>query len=274
MKSNHSNGSFMQIKLAAVSKIQVAILSLGLMLFVSTAIAETPDADKHTGWNGTAGFGPIVFPKYTGGKSNRVWPVPLLSINYDETFYVEIQRIGVYILASDDKKIGLGIAAEPRFGFSGGDGARIAGMATRRDSIEAGLTFDWDFDVIAFSVAYFGDVNRTSRGSSMRASVYKQLLKNDRWDFGVLLGYDRMNAKVSNYYFGVTPSEATPSRPFYSPGAAGNVSLGLSGTYNFNKRNAIMFGVNSTRLGKSAADSPIVEVRRANVYYLGYGWTL
>lgn len=264
----------MRFPVDALSKSRLAIFCLSLFLFAGAAAADAPEADKHGGWNGTAGFGPVVFPKYTGGKGHRVWPVPLLSINYDETFYVEIQRIGVYILASDDKKIGLGIAAEPRFGYSGGDGARVNGMATRRDSIEAGLTFDWDFDVIAFSVAWFGDVNRTSRGSSVRASVYKPLLKNDRWDFGVVLGYDRMNAKVTHYYFGVAPSEVNPTRPFYNPTATGNYSIGLSGTHNFDKRNAIMFGVFSTRLGTSAASSPIVEARQANMIYLGYGWTL
>jgi outer membrane protein len=237
--------------------------------------AETANAgERHEGWNGTAGFGPIVFPKYTGGKGSRVWPIPLLSIDYDETFYVEIQRVGVYVLASDDKKIGLGLAAEPRFGFSGGDGSRVTGMATRRDSLEAGLTFDWDFDVVAFSVAWFNDVNRTSRGRSARASVYKPVVKDEHWDMGVLLGYDRMDKKISNCFFGVTPNEATTARPMYQATASGNGSLGFSGTYKLDKKNALMFGANITRLGGSAAASPIVETRRATMVYLGYGWSL
>ncbi len=236
--------------------------------------AESPIAEKHGGWAGTAGFGPIIFPKYSGGNGNRVWPIPLLSINYDETFYVEIERIGVYVLASDDKKIGLGLAVEPRFGFSGSDGTRLTGMATRRDSLEGGLTFDWDFDVVAFSIAYFGDLNRTSRGRSVRGTIYKPVLKNDRWDAGIVLGFDRMNAKVVNYFFGVPVAESTVARPLYGTGAATNVSVGISGTFNLDKRHALMFGANLSRLGANAAMSPIIETRRATTYYVGYGWNL
>ena len=256
-----------------------ALLSRSAFVLISlnasfAAIAEPAAAEAKDGWNGTAGAGPIVFPKYVGGKSTQVWPIPLLSINYAETFYVELERVGVYVLASDDKKIGLGFAVEPRFGFSAKDGARLLGMATRRDSLEGGPTFDWDFDVVAVSVAWFGDLNRSSHGNSLRASIYKPLLKNEHWDFGALLAFDRMNGKLANYYFGVRPSEATALRPGYQPGAGTSTSIGLSGTYNLDKRHALMFGANLARLARGAANSPIAETNRAAMYYIGYGWNL
>ena len=226
------------------------------------------------GWSGTAALGPIVLPKYVGGKGTQIWPIPILSINYNETFYVELERVGVYILASDDKKIGLGLAVEPRFGFSAKDGPRLQGMASRRDSLEGGPTFDWDFDVIAFSVAYFGDLNRSSRSRSMRASIFKPLLKDDRWDVGALLMFDAMNSRLANYYFGVRAAEATLLRPAYAPGKGTSASVGLSGTYKLNKVHALMFGAMLTRLPGGAAASPITETRHAATWYLGYGWSL
>ncbi len=271
------------------SRFALAGLLISALCGQYASAQTTADPDRHEGWNGTAGFGPIVFPKYTGGKGARVWPIPLLSIDYNETFYVEIQRVGVYVLASDDKKIGLGLAVEPRFGFSAGDDPRLTGMATRRDSLEGGLTFDWDFDVVAFSLAYFQDMNHTSRGSSARASIYKPLVKNERWDFGALLAFDHLSSKVANYYFGVRPNEeliqAVPNSPDASPlpgyprrayqaPAATNTTIGISGTYNLNKKNAILFGVTSTYLGSGVARSSITDIRWANTYYLGYGWRL
>ncbi len=265
----------------------LSFLLLSFLLAGAAQAQTAADPDRHEGWNGTAGFGPIVFPKYTGGKGEQVWPVPLLSIDYNETFYVEIQRMGVYFLGSDDKTIGLGVAVEPRFGFGPTDGARLAGMATRRDSLEGGLTFDVDYKWIAYSLGYFHDVNNTSRGGSARASVFLQLVKNERWDYGVLLAADRLSSKVANYYFGVPPGEAQVIAVSNSPGsgapflrsafqapAAINTSLGISGTYNLDKKNAIMFGVIGTYLDGRLANSPIVEKRWANTYYLGYGWRL
>ena len=247
-------------------------LTLVTLIFNSQACAETEATA--TGWKGTAGIGPISFPKYVGGKQAQTWLIPVLSINYNETFYVEFQRVGVYLLASDDKKIGLGFAVEPRFGFTAADGILLRGMATRRTSIEGGPTFDWDFDVVAISLAWFGDLNRTNRGQSGRATAYAPILKNESWDVGVLLSAERTSARVSNYFFGVPANEVTALRPQYRPGAGTNLALGLSGTYRFDKRNTLLFGMVASRLGHEAAKSPIAETRRADQLYLGYGWTL
>ena len=254
----------------SIVKIQVAILALVYASFWASQAKAEPQA----GWSGTATLGPVVFPKYVGGKGTEVWPLPILSINYDETFYVEIQRVGVYLLASDDNKIGLGLAVEPRFGFSAKDGRLLRGMSKRRDSIEGGPTFDLDFDVIAFSVAYFGDLNRSSRGSSIRASLYKPLVKDDRWEAGALLAFDAMNSRLANYFFGVRPTEATALRPAYQPGKGISTSVGLNGTYKLDKQHTLMFGAIATRLPRAVAASPIVETRQATTFYVSYGWRL
>ena len=252
-------------------------LALCALIYLTNPLATcaAPPADEPTaGWGGTAGVGPIIFPKYIGSKSTQAFPIPILSINYDETFYVELERMGVYIVASDDKKTGLGLAVEPRFGYSAKDGARLLGMSKRRDSLEGGVTFDRDFDIVAFSVAYFRDLAHSSSGNSLRASVYKPLVKQGRWDIGALLAFDIMSDRVTNYYFGVRPTEATQKRPSYQPGHATSPAVGLSGNYKFDKQYAFMFGVISTHLPGSVAASPIVETRRASTWYLGCGWNL
>jgi outer membrane scaffolding protein for murein synthesis (MipA/OmpV family) len=69
-------------------------------------------------------------------------------------------------------------------------------------------------------------------------------------------------------------SEATPTRPQYEPGASTNVTLWLTGQYNLTKREALMFGTNLMRLGRAAADSPIVEQKLAPLFYVGIGLNL
>ena len=237
-------------------------------------IENAAPANSTNGWNGTAGAGFIGFPQYTGGKKLQTWLIPLLSINYNETFYVEIERVGVYVLASDDKKIGLGLAVEPRFGFNASANSRLAGMATRRNSVEGGLTFDWDFDFVAFSVAHFTDFSHTSRGSSQRLTVYAPFVKNNRWEVGGVLMADRMSARVTNYFFGIRPNEATLTRPAAPLRASTGAGIGLSGTYKIDKKQAVLFGGNVMAIGREAAKSAIVQTRSAPQLYLAYGWQL
>jgi outer membrane protein len=243
-------------------------------LIVILGVSGLARAEESVGWSGTAAIGPISFPKYVGGRSVQTLPIPLLSINYQETFYIELERVGVYLLASDDKKVGLGLAMEPRFGFSSKDGPRLVGMGKRRDSLEAGPTFDWDFDVVAVSLAYFADASGASRGRSLRASAYAPAFKNERWDTGVLLNIDAMSQKTADYYFGVRAAEATVQRSPFAPTGATNLSAGVTGTYKLDKQYALMFGAIVTRLPGHIAASPIVESRQARTLYFGFGWTL
>ena len=250
----------------------VFVLALSC-LAASGVRADTAAAEK-SGWSGTAGVGPMVFPSYSGGKGMQVWPLPLVSATYNDVVYVEPLRAGAYFAGSADKKMALGLAIEPRMGQHASDGAKLAGMSTRRNSLEGGLALDWDLDVVAISLSYFTDLTRSSKGSSARLYVVKELVKNDTWKFGAVVGADHLSARVANYFFGVTAAEATADRPFYQPGATTNAVYGFDGSYKLNPRYSIVFGVQATRLLGGAGNSPIVETRQANVGWLGFAWNL
>ena len=128
---------------------RLAIVFCSLLLLSAPALAdtqpETPPAAESTGWTGAVGVGPIVFPRYTGGKASQTWLIPVISADYNNVLYIEPLRAGVYVWGSADRKMGLGLAIEPRFGFRSADGPRLAGMNKRGNSIEGGPAFDWDF---------------------------------------------------------------------------------------------------------------------------------
>lgn len=225
-------------------------------------------------WKGYVGGGAIAYPRYTGGRGTDTIAAPLLLFEYRETVYVDLVRAGVRFWSSADRSMALGIGAEPRFGRRETDGARLAGTARRRDSIELGPTFEWETPVASLSLAWFGDVNGSSRGQSVRASVWRQFIDSGAWDLGGYVSADRSSARVVDYFFGVRPDEATAARAAYSPGAATHWTAGVSGAYRFSPRYALVFGVQSTRLGASAAASPITETRGTPMGYLGLGWRL
>ena len=243
-------------------------------MFASSLCAAQAPAKPASDWSGYAGVGPIAFPKYTGGKGADTFIAPLLMFEYKETFYVDLVRAGVRLWSSAGKKMAFGLAAEPRFGFKAGDGPRLAGMAARRDSIEAGPSFEWETPVASVNLAWFGDVTGASKGASLRASAYKQFVNTPQWDVGAYVSAERTSAKVVNYYFGVPAAEVTASRALYAPGAATHLSVGLSAAWKFTPRYALMMGVQNTRIGGAAANSPIVETRNAPMAYVGLGWTL
>ncbi len=245
---------------------------LALCLASGAALAQS--APSPSGWAGTLGAGPLLVPKYTGGREITVIPAPIAYVTYGEWFYINLFRAGAYVWGSEDKKSGIGFALEPRLGFHSNDGAKLAGMATRRSSLSGGVTYDWQDGPNALSLGRFADVSRASGGGYWDLILNRSLRHDERWDVSATLEFSRLDAKVVRYYFGVTADEATAERPAYAPGATNNVTPWLTGQYNFTKRHALMFGANVTRLGMSAAASPIVERRTASFVYVGYGRNL
>lgn len=237
-------------------------------------IAQSVPSAAGKAWTGYAGAGAASFPKYTGGTGAVIQAVPLLLFEYKETFYVDFVRAGVRLWSSEDKKLAFGLAAEPRFGYTAKDGPRLGGMAKRRSSIEIGPSLEWETKFASYNLAAFRDATGTSKGASYRATAYKQFIDTAQWDIGAYASVEREDGKVINYYFGVPAVEANINRPFYQAGASNHWTLGISGAWKFSPRYALLFGVQNTRLGAAAANSPIVETRNAPIAYIGLGWQL
>jgi MipA family protein len=230
--------------------------------------------DGARGFSGTVGAGPLFVPKYVGGRSWDVLPVPVMFVDYNEWLYVNLFRGGAYVWGSEDKKTGISLSMEPRLGFKAGDGPRLAGMVTRRPSLSAGPTLDWTGAIGSASFGYFHDFTRASGGGYFDALFNRPFIKNDRWDISGTIELSRVDRHVVGYYFGVRPDEALATRPAYDPGATTNLTLWLTGQYNVTKRYAFMFGANAMRLGAAAAHSPIVESRVSPLVYLALGINL
>lgn len=163
---------------------------------------------------------------------------------------------------------------EPRIGFKASDGARLAGMATRKSGLFGGLTYSAENNLGSMSAGYFADLGGASRGGYYDLLLNRPFVKNDRWNLSGTVQFTRLDSKVTNYYFGVSPGEATATRGPYTPGASTNTTLWFTGQYNLSKRQALMFGANVMRLGGSAAGSPTVERRDVPFLYFGFGMSL
>jgi outer membrane protein len=250
------------------------IFIAGLLALCCAGRAQAQSTENSPGWHGTLGFGPVVVPKYTGGRALEALPLPIAYVDYNDQFYVNLFRAGAYVWSSADRKEGISFSVEPRLGFRSSDGAKLAGMETRRSSLLGGPTFDVERDFGSLSIGYFTDLTGASKGGYLDALFNKPLVKGGRWSLNGTIEISRLNAKIVDYYFGVRPAEVAFNRPLYQPGATTNATFWLTGQYNLTPKHALMFGANVTQLGGAAADSPIVERRQAPLVYVGLGWNL
>jgi outer membrane protein len=237
--------------------------------------AEAADAGSEAKFvTGRLGAGALVDSRYSGAAGYRTFPVPLASLEIGDFAYIDYWQAGLYFLSNQQKTLGLAIVATPRLGFNSSDGSRLAGMMTRKSSIESGLSIDSGWDNTGVSLGYLHDITGASNGGLVRLLVFKRMELTDHIGVDAFVGLERLSAKVANYYYGVGSNEATAARPFYQPRTATDVNAGLHFNYDFGRNSTLLFGYEATRLSDALANSPIVERRMTNLFYLGYGWRL
>jgi MipA family protein len=246
------------------------VTSMMLIAMCIRAVHADPDSETKL-LDGYVGAGVMSYPVYDGSARNQTVALPLIIADYRDIFYIDLLRAGVRLWHSADKHMAVGISAEPRFGYHAKDSVRVTAMATRRDSLEGGPTFEWELPAFSISIAYYYDWSGVTGGRSVRFSAYRQLWDNALWDVGTYLDLDHANSKTVAYYYGVRPNEAALTRAVYYPGSTTNYTLGFSGAYVLNETYALLFGGEANNLGAAAANSPIVERRVGLTGYFGVG---
>ncbi len=237
--------------------------------------AEAADTGSESKFvTGRLGVGALMDSRYSGGAGYQTFPVPLASLEIGDFAYIDYWQAGLYVLSNQDKTLGLAIVATPRLGFNSSDGPRLTGMMARKSSIETGLSLDYGSDTAGLSLGYLHDITGASEGGLVRLLGFKRMEINGHFGVEAFVGLERMDSRLANYYYGVGSNETTATRPFYQPGTATDLNAGLHFNFDFGQRSTILFGYEATRLGDSLANSPIVERRMSNLFYIGYGWRL
>ena len=149
--------------------------------------------------------------------------------------------------------------------------ASLAGMANRGPGVDLGLGYQqrkpWG--------TLFGEVLHDAAGGSNGTEV--RVGYRYDWSIGNLqlqpqFSLAARDANLNNYYYGVRPSEATPTRPAYEPGSGVNAELGLSAVYRLSARWRLIGGVSAKRFSSGVRASPIVEDRTQLAGLLGLAY--
>ena len=219
------------------------------------------------------GLGMGVVPEFSGSQDFRPMVLPIVRFAWRDKVYINALQAGVWLLDSADGAVRFGLAVEPRFGWEGKDGTRVAGMEQRNFSIEAGPNLQWRTPVGVFNANWYRDVTGASGGQTAQVQFIRPLVRprgGEGLRLNGVVGAQWFAARTNDYYFGVRPQEATALRPAYTAGATVSLQLGLNGLYSLGS-GSLLFGVIGNWLGDESANSPIVETRFQPIAYVGYG---
>ena len=217
-----------------------------------TSIIDTP---------GGAGMGFAIrmesSPYRGGGIRHDLVPVYLYEGKYA---YLHGYRAGLKLYDQEDSRFDVFLSHR----FEGYPYDKIptsiAGMAERSPGADFGVSYQRSGPWGAVYTEYLHDISGASAGNELRLG-YNYEWQYERWRLRPQLMFAVRDAKLNNYYYGVSPGEAGALRPAYQPGSGVNTQVGLYGAYSLTERWRFLAGVSATQWAKGVRNSPIVDNR-------------
>ena len=228
-------------------------------------LAQAAANESGSGWMFGGGLA-VTNPGYVG-YDRQVTPFPLVFYHNGRFFFAGISA--GYLLSNGDH-YRFALTVQPTFNrLKASDSPQLAGIQTRQWSIAGGANLEFFGGWGRVNMGVFHDLLDRNNGTGANLGYAYTFHFGDGWGLTPGIGLRWQNANLVNYYYGVSPAEAIPGRPAYSPGASTNpyVSLGLS-TF-VTKRVQLRADLSYLRFGSAIHDSPIVDRSGSPTLFIG-----
>ena len=142
------------------------------------------------------------------------------------------------------------------------------GVDERRQSFDAGFQTRLSKDWGTVRLNWVTDTLDRHKGQEVQLS-YRYHFDAGPWTFSPFISWSWQDENLTNYYFGVSPDEARPDLPEYTPGDSQWVSFGLNSSWQLTDR-VMLFG-NFAFAGSSSevVNSPLVEEEGFSQAFVG-----
>jgi len=245
------------------------VLIAALLLVSSGVVAQEaarlPIVDAPPGTPGLGGALRLGTENYIG-ETYRKDLVPLY-LYEGEYLYAHGTSFGLH--AFRNNRFTFDVLARARFDrMDPASNPQLANLRRRHQSADAGIAIGLDTDLGEFQLTGVTDVLDVSNGTEIDLS-YRRPIRRGAWTFTPFASLIWQDDKLTGYYYGVSPAEATPEISAYVPEDALNFAWGVNTSWHFTDRAFAFLNVVFDTVDTTIADSPIV--RGSNNAYAGIG---
>jgi outer membrane protein len=195
------------------------------------------------------------------GIDEEYYLLPLLIAEYGR-FYLQGVHGGYRLFQNDE---GQSLALEVRRTFDGyskddmDDRDALAGMSDRDAAWEAGLAYEAPMAGGQVKAKLMQDVSDTHNGLSARFEYERPLWTDQTHMLSWYAGSEYWNSNKTDYYFGVTPGEATADHSAYSADDSSSFFVGSNIVKQIDKNITILANIEYLRMNDAVSDSPLVD---------------
>jgi outer membrane protein len=175
----------------------------------------------------------------------------------NEHFFVYGLGTG-YELATGQRYI-LSVMAVPQIQRRSSSGSpQLSGLKYRPWSIDGGVNLAMWSNFGGMALGVFHDILGRNNGMTVRFGYFLPIPVGSG-EISPSIGATWENSNLTNYYYGIDPSEARPGRPAYSPASAANPTAQLKYERPFGDQWRFSAELSYMRFGRAIRLSPIVD---------------
>ena len=228
-------------------------------------LAKAAATDQGAGWILGGGVA-VTNPGYVG-YSRQITPFPLVFYHYGRFFFAGVSA-GYLLINGEHYRFSLGV--QPWINrLSASDSPQLAGIQTRQWTLAGGANLDLFGEWGRAEIGVAHDLLGRNDGTELNAG-YQYSFHAGGWGFTPGFGLRWQDSNLVDYYYGVSPAEARPGRPAYSPGSSTNPYLSFGVSTSLSEHWQFRGNIQYTRFGSAIHDSPIVDRSGSPTFFIGF----
>jgi outer membrane protein len=153
-------------------------------------------------------------------------------------------------------------------GYDDDDSRYLQGMKDRKMTLDGGLSASYFDGWGATTVSMVTDLLGRHDGQELSFS-YGKRFASEKWSLIPAGGVLYKSGNLTDYYYGVRPSEALPGRPAYSAGQQWDPFVALRATYKLTDQWSALATFRYEWLGSEITSSPIVDDHYQTLFMTG-----
>lgn len=234
------------------------VTALGILAWVGSATAQAPALENTS----KIGLGLVLNGEGYKGLGFKSTVIPALQI---QTPRFSLRGTSAEYLLTNPAQTNysLNLRADLLLqGYKASDAPIFTGMAQRKPSLLLGVGSKMLTPVGQVWLEAGVDALGSSKGLRTEAGIGWKIDTSSamgRWSLTPYLSAQHNNAKLTNYYYGVTAAEAVAGRAAYEAGSATNVNLGMSASADLSTNFSLVLGARYRAYGSSIRNSPLVD---------------
>ena len=243
------------------------VLSLtSISVFANSTIDSmnsVPDVKNESkkGFHGQVGLGAINKSEYLGSDDSETIAVPLINVSYNDTFYFKLNRLGAWFY-KNNQGFRVGGVITTQGGYDKEDLPKNYQLFDRDSTTLIGVNAQYKRGMFSAEAGFLlgtGDNAKDDEGSE-GGKLYVQagytFVATSQYTLTGTVKIENWNEDLVEYYCGNKDS-------------AMNVTAGVIGTYNINKKWTLIGAATVTSMGDEITDSPIVVNDSSNMLLIG-----